>query len=119
MGADDEHAIARIIGGLEAKVEGFQTNWVEQDRRATEGRRFLFEKMDGVAKEVQHLTHTVADVVEDVSEMKPAVADWVATKNKAIGASGAARLMWTLLGGVGVAAVWIFAHFLTIVPHVG
>jgi hypothetical protein len=115
----EEQALSRIIGSLEAKVEGFQNNWQEQDRRASEGRRFLFEKMDGVAREVQHLTHTVADVVQDVADMKPAVADWVATKNKAIGASGAARFTWALLGAAICGVAWIFEHFLTIVPHAG
>jgi len=119
MGADDEKVIARIVGGLEAKIEGFQINWQEQDRRASDGRKFLFEKMDGIGREVQSLTHIVGTVVQDVAQLKPAVADWVATKNQALGASGAARLMWAVLGAVIVGAGWIFQHFLTIVAHVG
>jgi hypothetical protein len=118
----DEQSIARIIGGLEARVEGFQTSWVEQDRRASEGRKFLFEKMDGVATEVQHLTHTVADVVSDVTEMKPAVRDWVETKQLALGAKTAAGALGKVVYMVGGAllfmAGWLIDHLPTIVSAI-
>jgi len=117
MSDSDLQSFARIIGGLEAQVASFQANWIEQDRRASDGRKFLFEKVDGVGKEVQHLTHTVADVVQDVAEMKPAVKDWVATKNQAIGASGFARVAWALIGGLVVLVGWLGDHFFTIIPH--
>lgn len=110
--------IEGVVYGLKATVEAFQENWKEQDRRADEGRKILYEKMEGIGSKVEGLGHQVATVVREVTDMKPAVADWVATKNKAIGASGSARLMWSALGAIVVGIGWLLDHFLSIVPYI-
>ena len=76
MTSDDTVQLNRLVGGLEAKIDGFKDTWVEQDRRAAEGRRFLFDRVDGLSRDVQGLTHQVTSVVRDVADMKPAVTDW-------------------------------------------
>jgi hypothetical protein len=114
MTADDTVALNRLVGGLEAKIESFQSNWQEQDRRASEGRKFLYDKMEGLGRDVQGLTHQVTSVVHDVAEMKPAVTDWVNSKNQAMGARTAASILgrgtYLLIGGLVMAIGWALAH---------
>lgn len=124
MTREEMNALNRIVSSLEAKVEStgakvdaFQQNWQEQDRRATEGRKTIYQKIEGYAREVQDLGHKVSSVIEDVKEMKPAVEDWVASKNQAKGAVISARFMWAVIGIVIASAGWLFAHYLSIVPH--
>src|ERR1700722_13711365 len=104
MTSDDTVQLNRLVGGLEAKIDGFKDTWVEQDRRAAEGRRFLFDRVNGLSRDVQGLTHQVTSVVRDVADMKPAVTDWVTSKNQAMGAKTAASILgkglYLLIGGM-------------------
>jgi hypothetical protein len=107
----------RIIGGLQAQLESFQTNWAEQDRRASESRQGMHEKLEGFGKDVVSLTHKVEGVIEDVKEMKPAVQDWVANKARAEGVAWSAKILWIGLGASVATIAFVFNHFLSIVPH--
>lgn len=113
----DNNGLGRMVAGLAAKVDAFQSNWQEQDRRASEGRKFLYDRIEGFASNVQLLAHQLDVVVKDVAEMKPAVRDWVTSKNRAEGAAWSARILWVLGGGFVVGIGWVFDHFLTNVPH--
>jgi hypothetical protein len=111
-GDEDTHEIGRMVAGLQATVTAFQTNWGEQDRRAAEGRKALYERFEGVGRDVAALTHQVTSVVKDVAEMKPAVADWMASKARAEGASWAIKVMWVVGGATAVGVGWGIDHFL-------
>jgi|ERR1700721_1673965 len=113
----NHNGLGRMVAGLAAKVDAFQSNWQEQDRRAAEGRKFLYDRIEGFATNVQALAHKLESIDKDVSEMKPAVQDWVASKNRAEGAAWSAKFLWVLAGGVVVGVGWLFDHFLAIVPH--
>lgn len=121
MGDDQHHDLTLLVGGLSTEIKSFKENWVEQDRRAAEGRKYLYEKMEGVGREVQGLTHQIAAVVRDVTEMKPAVTDWVNSKNQAMGAKTAASILgkgvYLLAGGVAALAGWALSHFSSVVLH--
>jgi hypothetical protein len=114
MGMPEED-IGRSLGKLEGALRGFQENWAEQDRRAAEGRRILYGKFEELQTGFIGITHQVAGVVRDVAEMKPAVTDWVRTKDKAIGATTAASILgkmsYLVAGSVIALAVWLVDHF--------
>src|ERR1700722_5507140 len=107
---DSQQSLTLMVGGLKATIESFQSNWQEQDRRAANSRKFLFERMENVAHTVQDLTHQVGSVVKEVAEMKPAVTDWVNSKNQAMGAKTAASILgkgfYLGVGGVLALAGW-------------
>lgn len=121
MTGDDTVQLNRLVGGLEAKIDAFQNNWVEQDRRAAEGRKFLYEKVEGFGRDFFNLSHQVATVVHDVAEMKPAVQGWVNTQNQAIGARTAmtlfGRCIYGVLGAGVMGAAWAIVHFSPTVLH--
>ena len=121
MTVEETQTFARLVGGIEAKVEAFQSNWLDQDRRAAEGRRYLYDKMETIGKSVGDLTHEVRGVMQDVAEMKPAVTDWVAAKNQAMGAKTAASILgkgvYLLAGGAVALAGWAISHFSAAVLH--
>ena len=103
------------FAGLSASVNGFQENWKTQDERAAHGRQILYEKIDGFGRDLQGLTHQVRSVMQDVAEMKPAVTDWVNTKNQAMGAKTTASILgngiYILIGGFFMLVGWALNHF--------
>jgi hypothetical protein len=119
MTVEESSKLESVVAALQAQVAAFQQNWQEQDRRATDGRKFMYEKIEGYARDVQSLTHQMAIVVRDVAEMKPNVQDWIASRNKAAGAAMVLRLVWIFGGAALGAAGWAIGHFLTIGPHAG
>jgi hypothetical protein len=117
MTAEESGNMDRIIGGLQAQIAGFEKNWAEQDRRASEGRGVLHVKIEDLGKEVVGVAHKLESVIEDVKEMKPAVEDWKASKARAEGVVWSAKLVWIGVGVLGAGIPWVFTHFLAIVPH--
>jgi hypothetical protein len=122
MTRDEMSALRGIVADIKAevaatgaKVETFQQNWREQDRRAMEGRKTLYERVEGYARNVQDLAHKVSIVAEDIKEMKPAVEDWKVSKNRAEGAFMSAKVFWLAIGAIIASAGWLFQHFLSIV----
>jgi hypothetical protein len=120
MPPEELNQVSRIVGGLEAKIESFEQNWQEQDRRAADGRKILYDKFSDLQLGFQNLGHKVSTVMADVAEMKPAVTDWVRTKDKALGAKTAAsilgKLAYGLAGAIMLGIGWAIDHFL-VVPH--
>ena len=107
--------MARITNdALKASLEAFQQNWKEQDERAERGRKFVYDKVEGIGSSVVELTHQVRTVVSDVTEMKPAVRDWVQTKQQALGAKTAAgalgKVAYMVGGALLFAAGWLIDH---------
>jgi hypothetical protein len=112
MAPNEVDRISRSLGQLEGALKSFQENWQEQDRRAAEGRRLLYGKFEEIQTDVIDLTHKVANVMSDVAAMKPAVENWVASKNWALGAKAAALGIGTAAGAVVAAAAWMVEHLL-------
>ncbi len=111
-----EETLREAFGALKGSVEQFQKNWQVQDNRAAQGRKYLYEKMETVSREVQGISHKVDTVTAEVAAMRPAVADWIDSKNQAIGARVAVkfliRFLWSIGGAIVVGAAWLIEHLL-------
>ena len=63
MPPEDTRSLTLMVGGLKAQIEAFQSNWAEQDRRASDGRKFMFERIEGVSGNVKDLTYQVTQTI--------------------------------------------------------
>jgi|ERR1700722_1554435 len=121
MAPSEEQHLGNQVAGLIAELHAFRENWEKQDIRANESRKFLYDRMETVAKEVQKLTHDLLTVMQDVAELQPAVRDWVEQKARAEGASAIVkylvRSLWMVGGAIVTIIVWVFSHYTTF-PHV-
>ena len=106
--------VRTTLDGLKATLEAFQSNWKEQDERAERGRKYVYDKVEGLGSSMLDLTHQVKTVVSDVTEMKPAVRDWVETKQQALGAKTAAgafgKVIYMIGGALLFMAGWLIDH---------
>lgn len=122
MTDNEKQSLDRAVGKIEAKLDAFQANWVEQDRRASDGRKFLYERVENFGRDVQAMGHQLTTVVNDVAEMKPAVKDWVDTKNQAMGAKSTASILakalYGLCGGLLIVVGWAISHASALLVHI-
>lgn len=113
--------LREAFGALKGAVETFQKNWEKQDERASDSRRYLYEKMGTVERTVDGLSHKVEAATIDIAQMKPAVTDWVAAKNRAKGVGTALGYVWKGLwafgGAAAMAIAWFIEHFSRAPPH--
>ncbi len=120
--------LREAFGALKGTVETFQKNWEKQDERASDSRRYLYEKMatversvGAVERTVDGLSHKVDAATKDIAEMKPAVTDWVASKNRGEGVGTALGYIWKALWAFGgaslMALAWFIEHFTKVLPH--
>jgi predicted RNase H-like nuclease (RuvC/YqgF family) len=97
--------INRLVGGLKASVENLTDSWKEQDRKATEGRRELYRKVDELSKEVTQMWGQVEQLGREFAEMKPAVRQFEDGQHRTAGATYVIRILWTaLVAGIGAIA---------------
>ena len=110
------------LDGLKVALESFQANWKIQDERAERGRKFVYDKVEALGSNVVDLTHQVKTVVSDVTEMKPAVRDWVSAKEQALGAKTAVSVLGKVAYMIGGAllfgAGWLIDHLPIIINAV-
>ena len=113
--------LREAFGALKGAVETFQRNWEKQDERASDSRRYLYEKMATVERTVDGLSHKVEVVTKDIAEIKPAVTDWVAAKNRGEGVGSTLgflwKALWSVFGAALMAAAWLIEHFTSVLPH--
>lgn len=89
--------ISRAIGSLEGLVKSLTDTWVQQDQEATEGRRALYGKFEELKTEVNKTTAKVETLVREMSEIKPAVKNFEAARQRREGANSLMKILW---GGV-------------------
>lgn len=111
---DNMHEVSRSIGSLEASVTNLTETWQRQDREATEGRRRLHEKMDGLKSQQETLASTVAQQTKKLTEIEPAIKRFEAQRQRQEGARSLAKLLW---GGLlaFAAGLGYIAHELLII----
>jgi len=111
---DSMHEVSRSIGSLEASVTNLTETWQRQDREATEGRRRLHEKMDGLKSQQEALASTVALQTKKLAEVEPAIKRFEAERQRQAGARSLAKLLW---GGVlaFAAGLGYIAHELMVI----
>jgi hypothetical protein len=123
--------MAGQIGELTSSVRSLETNWRNQDEKASNGRAVLHEKLDGLRGDFHlyssKLDAVVADVaamkptvekakamIEDVAEMKPTFDEIRTAKQRAIGAIMMSRVLYAiglaLTGGV----TWVLSNWIKI-----
>lgn len=115
---EDIHEFSRALGSLEASVSNLTQTWAEQERNATQGRRALHEKMDGVKDDVSELSSRMDKVDAALGEIAPAVAEFKAARERAIGAMKFGRWMWTAMLAAAGSAGWAINEWLHLPrPH--
>jgi hypothetical protein len=97
--------MARAIGALESTVKTLTTTWQTQEVIASEGRRDLHKKFDGLAGKVSELAGKLDIAVKDLGEIKPSVEAFEVAKLQAIGGLKLGKLIWMALP-FSVAAAW-------------
>ena len=112
--AENDGGLRQAFGEVVGKLNSFESNWRLQDERAERSRKFLYDKMEGVGITVQTLSTKVDKATDDINEMKPAVRDWVNTKNQFIGGR---LVIGVVLGGIISGAAYAIAHFSSAVLH--
>jgi hypothetical protein len=112
------NGLGRQVARLDATLRAFQANWQEQDRRAVEGRRTVYDKVEGFGHQLLDLAHQVTDITKDVAEMRPAVRDWVTAKARAEGVNWAAKVLWAVCGALLFGAGWVIDHVTALGPAI-
>lgn len=103
------HDMSRAIGALQSTVKNLTDNWQQQDREATEGRRLLHAKVDGLTVQQAVLTGQVAQQTAELAEVKPAIKRFEADRQRREGANSMVKLIWVGLTAF-VAGLGYVAH---------
>ena len=105
--------MSRAIGGLELTVKTLTTTWQSQEAGASQGRRDLHQKFDGLSDKVTGLAGKVDIALKELGEMKPSVEAFENAKLQAIGGLKLGRWLWMALpfGGGGLIA-WLMTHWM-------
>lgn len=95
-----EASIHEDIGALKADVRGLQRSidalnntianlnmvWGQREQSASDGRRVLHDKMDGLDKNFTLVSAEVENVSRDLTEIKPAIQEFKNQRQQQIGA---------------------------------
>lgn len=108
--------VSRAIGALQATVANLTTMWERNDREATDGRRRLYDKVDGLQKTVNQLagrvefdalkddvttlTARVDHVTTEIAAMKPRLDSVNDTRQQDIGSKKVLALVWGAMIGL-------------------
>lgn len=108
------------VGALKGAVETLTVTWAEQDRKANDGRRELYRKVDTLGTDITKMGKDIEFLSQEVSEIKPAVRTLENRGHQTRGAKAAMGLLWgALLGGVGAIAYVIHDLFAVLWPPKG
>jgi outer membrane murein-binding lipoprotein Lpp len=106
--------MARSIGGLQATVAALTSTWQAMEQKASDGRKELHQKVDGLRGDMTTMGAQLATATKDIAEMKPVVKAVENVKAQATGVRNATKWIW----GVGVAlsggVVWIVTNLVEI-----
>ncbi|MHC2578247.1 hypothetical protein ACVI1J_009664 [Bradyrhizobium diazoefficiens] len=107
---------ARTIGGLQVTVNTLTQQWRDQDEKASQGRRALYEKIEGLVDDIRTLEGQVKAAISDIAFMKPIVDGVIEARQQVKGAVKAGRWVhWLIFGsGGGAALLWVASHFFTV-----
>ncbi|MET4170947.1 hypothetical protein ABIB99_002029 [Bradyrhizobium sp. LA6.1] len=106
---------AQAIGGLQATVNTLTQQWRDQDAKASEGRRVLYEKIGGLVDDIRTLEGQVKAAISDIAFMKPIVDGVIEARQQVRGAVKAGRwIYWVASGGGGAAVLWVASHFFSV-----
>lgn len=79
--------------------------------KAEVSRRQMYEKLDGMDTKITTIEHQVDQARRELNEMKPAIAEHNAMKQRVAGAGWLGRVLWTLGGLILGGAFWLYQNF--------
>ena len=123
--------MAGQIGELTSTVRSLESNWRNQDEKASNGRAVLHTKIDGlrgdfhqysskldtVAADVAAMKPTVEKakaLIDDVAEMKPTVDEIRTAKQRAIGAFMMSRVLYAIGIAMTMGVTWVASNWIKI-----
>lgn len=106
---------ARAIGALQASVSTLTQQWRDQDEKASQGRRALYDKIEGLVDDIRTLEEQVKVAIADIAIMKPIVDGVIEARQQVRGAVKAGRwIHWVATGGGGAGVLWVASHFISV-----
>ena len=108
--------MSRAIGGLESSITSMQQTWQSQEASASQGRRDLHIKFDGLTEKVSGLANKVDTAIKDITEIKPSVQAFESAKQQAKGAQTLGKWIWGLLLFLGGLIGWALTNWISINP---
>ena len=114
----------QMLGGLRANVEhltqtinNMASQWANQEKNASEGRRILHQKVDGLKEVATGLSQRVGKMEETLEGIKPAVKQFEDQRLEQKGAMKLGKLLWTGMlaaaGTMGGAITWGLQHWMS------
>lgn len=99
---EQDHILLRAFGNLEGTVASMATQWREQERHASDGRKHLHDKFEELLGKVLVLSNTVNNVQQDVAELKndietkvmPPIAESKEKQAEKRGARHVGKMLW-------------------------
>lgn len=115
------HEVSRAVGGLQSdiksmaqSIENLNRIWGERERDASKQRRAVHDKLDETRNDVTKLTACVARLASEIAEIKPAVNEFKAARQRQIGAQRMGKMVWmafiAIAGAIGGAIVHFFGR---------
>ena len=91
-----------------------ETNWRNQDEKASSGRPILHTKIDELRRDFHDWKGKLEAVITDVAEMKPTVDEVRTAKQRAIGALMVSRPLYALALFMTAGITWVLANWIKI-----
>lgn len=112
---DNERETIRSIASLEATVKHLTETWQHQDEEASEGRRRLHDKIDGLTSQQGALETTVRQQTAELAEIKPAIKRFEQQRQRQEGAASLFKVFWmgvvAFATGLGYAGHELLQYF--------
>lgn len=99
-GGADLNDLYRAIGKLEGEVSALRNQWGEQDRKATEGRKMLYEKVEELGTKVTTVTGEVGEIKRDIADFKPIVDETRDRHQRSVGSKKTIAVVWAAFVGI-------------------
>lgn len=117
----DLNELNRSLGILQGEVRGqtetvrsLQDQWRRQEESASEGRRRLYESIEGfkgeVGKRMAYLEQQSEMHTNQFSIFAPTIKEWETMKEQTRGAARLGRAMYVVVVGLVVGLTWLATH---------
>jgi predicted nucleic acid-binding Zn-ribbon protein len=103
--------INRVLGKLEASLDGVHNLIREQSDESRESRRKIAARLEEVVLNAQATNLRVAGLEERLARVEPAISEINRWKERAIGARMTIAIFWVAIGGAVTSGLtWAWAH---------
>jgi outer membrane murein-binding lipoprotein Lpp len=112
------HEVSRAVGSLQSdiksmasSIETLNRTWSVRERDASSQRRAVHDKLDETRNDVTKLTACVERLASEVADLKPAVAEFKAARQRQVGAQRMGKMVWVAFLGIAGAIGGAVVHF--------